>query len=59
MNDMLSHRDILRRTGVLAMSAVSLPLWMPRVVFAANNASASPNYILVCVFMRESGSRNS
>ena len=52
MNDTLSRRDILRRTGVLAMSAISLPLWMPRVVFAAKNAPASSNDILVCAFMR-------
>ena len=51
-NDTLSRRDILRRAGALAMNAVTLPGWMPRVVFSAKNAPASSNDILVCVFMR-------
>ncbi len=52
MNDTLSRRDILRRAGALAMSAIALPVWMPRVVFAAKNAPASSNDMLVCVFLR-------
>lgn len=51
MNDITTRRDLLRRTGVLALGAAMLPDWMPRLALAPQSAS-SQNDVLVCVFMR-------
>lgn len=53
MNDTITRRDLLRRTGVLAMGALTLPssLRLPRVALAPAGA-ATQGDILVCVFMR-------
>jgi uncharacterized protein (DUF1501 family) len=53
MNDTTTRRDLLRRTGVLALGALTLPspLRLPRVALAPESAP-TPGDILVCVFMR-------
>lgn len=51
MNDTMTRRDLLKRTGVLALGALTLPLWMPRVALAPTRTATSGD-ILVCVFMR-------
>lgn len=52
MNDILtSRRDLLKRTGVLAMGMLAWPAWMPRVALAPQNAPTQGD-LLVCVFMR-------
>lgn len=48
--DTTTRRDLLRRTGVLALGALTLPPWMPRVALAAEGKAQGD--ILVCVFMR-------
>ena len=49
--DTLTRRELLKRTGVLAMSALSLPDWMPRIALAPQGAPTQGD-VLVCVFMR-------
>lgn len=52
MNDNnTSRRDLLRRTGVLAMGMMAWPMWMPRVALASSD-SPTQGDVLVCVFMR-------
>lgn len=52
MNDIsTSRRDLLKRTGVLAMGMLTWPAWMPRVALAPQDA-ATQGDILVCIFMR-------
>lgn len=51
MNDMPTRRDLLKRTGVLAMGMMAWPQWMPRVALAPENA-ATLGDILVCIFQR-------
>jgi uncharacterized protein (DUF1501 family) len=51
MNDMPTRRDLLKRTGVLAMGMFAFPAWMPRVALAPD-AAATRGDILVCIFQR-------
>ncbi len=51
MNDMPIRRDLLKRTGVLAMGLFAFPQWMPRVALAPD-AVATQGDILVCIFQR-------
>lgn len=46
-----TRRDLLKRTGVLAMGALAFPNWMPRIALSPENAPTQGD-ILVCVFMR-------
>lgn len=50
-NDTTTRRDLLKRTGVLAMGMLAFPAWMPRVALAPRDAPTRGD-ILVCVFMR-------
>src|SRR5947208_11582336 len=47
----ISRRNLFKTTGVLALGALSLPSWMPRIAFAARD-SAPKGDTLVCVFQR-------
>ncbi len=47
----LNRRNLLKRTGVIALSALTLPAWMPRVAFAAKDAAPKGD-TLVCIFQR-------
>src|SRR5512135_2047122 len=52
MDDQItSRRDLLKRTGVLAMGMLTWPGWMPRVALGAPDR-ATQGDILVCIFMR-------
>ncbi len=51
MTDTVSRRELLKRTGVFAIGALTFPLWMPRVALAPRDAPTQGD-ILVCVFMR-------
>lgn len=52
MDDQItSRRDLLKRTGVLAMGMLAWPGWMPRVALASPDRAAQGD-ILVCIFMR-------
>ncbi len=52
MNDTnTTRRDLLRRTGVLAMGMLAWPAWMPRVALADKNTPTQGD-VLVCVFQR-------
>jgi len=51
MNDTNTRRELLKRTGVFALGAMTLPYWMPRVALAPQDAPTQGD-ILVCVFMR-------
>jgi uncharacterized protein (DUF1501 family) len=46
-----TRRDLLKRTGVLAMGTLAWPMWMPRVALAPQDADARGD-VLVCIFMR-------
>lgn len=46
-----TRRDVLKKTGVIAMGMLSWPLWMPRVALAPRDAITQGD-ILVCIFMR-------
>ncbi len=46
-----SRRDLLRRTGVLAMGMMAWPAWMPRVALADQNTPTQGD-TLVCIFQR-------
>jgi uncharacterized protein (DUF1501 family) len=46
-----SRRELLKRTGVLAMGMLAYPQWMPRVALAPPDVPTQPD-ILVCLFMR-------
>ncbi|MCI0477028.1 MAG: DUF1501 domain-containing protein [Anaerolineales bacterium] len=50
MNTYITRRDILRRTGALALGALAFPF--SRVALASNSAPTTPSDILVCVFLR-------
>jgi uncharacterized protein (DUF1501 family) len=50
-DDTTLRRDLLGRTGVLAIGALTWPLWMPRVALAPRDAPTQGD-LLVCVFMR-------
>jgi uncharacterized protein (DUF1501 family) len=47
----ISRRNLFKTTGVLALGALSLPAWMPRIAFAAKD-SAPKGDTLVCIFQR-------
>ncbi len=51
MNDTTTRRDLLKRTGVLAMGMLAWPQWMPRVAFAPRDAPTQGD-VLICLFMR-------
>ncbi len=46
-----TRRELLKRTGVLAMGTLAWPMWMPRVALAPQEA-ATQGDLLVCIFMR-------
>lgn len=48
---MTIRRDILRKTGVVAMGMMAWPLWMPRVALAAADTPTQGD-TLVCIFQR-------
>lgn len=52
MFDTIKRRELLKKSGVLAMGMLSLPVWMPRVAFRQPNAAASVQDIMVVVFLR-------
>jgi uncharacterized protein (DUF1501 family) len=47
----ISRRNLLKSTGVIALGALALPAWMPRIALAAKD-SAPKGDTLVCVFQR-------
>jgi uncharacterized protein (DUF1501 family) len=47
----LTRRSLLKKTGVIALGALALPAWMPRIAFAAKD-SAPKGDTLVCIFQR-------
>lgn len=49
--DKLTRREALQRTGILSLSALSWPTWMPRVALRGPTAPPTGD-ILVVVFMR-------
>lgn len=49
---MLNRRELLKKSGVLALGMMSFPAWMPRIAFRQQNAAATAQDILVVVFMR-------
>jgi len=51
MTDTISRRDLLKRTGLAALGAITFPEWMPRLALAPHNAPTRGD-VLVCVFMR-------
>ena len=51
MDNDTSRRDLLKRTGVLAVGMMAWPMWMPRVALASRDTPTQGD-ILVCVFMR-------
>ncbi|MBI4788269.1 MAG: DUF1501 domain-containing protein [Chloroflexi bacterium] len=51
MDNTTSRRDLLKRTGVLAMGVMTWPVWMPRIALAAPE-TATQGDVLVCIFMR-------
>lgn len=52
MNDLTTtRRDLLKRTGVLAMGMLAWPGWMPRIALAPQDA-ATQGDILICIFQR-------
>lgn len=52
MFDTIKRRELLKKSGVLAMGMLSLPAWMPRVAFRQQNAPATAQDIMVVVFLR-------
>src|SRR5581483_7420295 len=51
MFDISKRRELLKKSGVLALGMMAFPAWMPRVAFRANQ-TATKNPILVVIFMR-------
>ena len=51
MFDEIKRRDLLKKSGVLAMGMLAYPAWMPRVALRTDD-SAGKGDILVAVFMR-------
>ncbi len=51
MFDEIKRRDLLKKSGVLAMGMLAYPAWMPRVALRTNDSAAKGD-ILVAVFMR-------
>ena len=49
--DQLTRREALQKTGILSLSALTWPAWMPRVALRSP-AAASTGDVLVVVFMR-------
>jgi uncharacterized protein (DUF1501 family) len=50
-NAPLTRRSFLRRIGLLGVTGLTLPAWMPRMAFAAPGASRSSD-TLICIFLR-------
>jgi uncharacterized protein (DUF1501 family) len=50
-NSMSSRRDLLRKTGVLAMGMMAWHPWMPRIALASADTPTRGD-ILVCIFQR-------
>jgi len=51
MTNDTSRRELLKRTGILAMGALAFPNWMPRFALAPKDAPTRGD-ILVCIFLR-------
>ncbi|MGB8646880.1 MAG: DUF1501 domain-containing protein [Anaerolineae bacterium] len=51
MFDELKRRDLLKKSGVLAMGMLAWPAWMPRVALRSNDAAPRGD-VLVAIFMR-------
>lgn len=47
----LSRRGLLRRAGIIGLTGLALPSWMPRMAFASE-PSPERGDILVCIFQR-------
>lgn len=52
LTDTITRRGVLRRAGALALGALTLPGWMPRVALAAHAPANATSDLLVCVFLR-------
>ncbi len=46
-----NRRELLKRTGILAIGTLAWPVWMPRVALAPQDADTRGD-VLVCIFMR-------
>jgi uncharacterized protein (DUF1501 family) len=51
MFDEIKRRDLLKKSGVLALGMLAYPAWMPRVALRTNDAPLQGD-ILVAIFMR-------
>jgi uncharacterized protein (DUF1501 family) len=51
MFDEIKRRDLLKKSGVLAVGMLAYPAWMPRVALRTDDAAAKGD-VLVAVFMR-------
>src|SRR5512143_1870492 len=51
MFDELARRELLKKSGVLAMGMLAWPAWMPRVALRASAAQTKSD-TLVAIFMR-------
>ncbi len=51
MFDEIKRRDILKKSGVLALGMLAYPAWMPRIALRSNDAPPAGD-ILVAIFMR-------
>ncbi len=51
MFDEIKRRDLLKKSGVLALGMLTWPAWMPRVALRTNDAAPQGD-VLVVIFMR-------
>lgn len=49
---MINRRELLKKSGVLALGMMTFPAWMPRIAFRQQNADSTAKDVLVVVFMR-------
>ncbi|MEM7532680.1 MAG: DUF1501 domain-containing protein [Chloroflexota bacterium] len=47
-----SRRSFMQRAGVVGITGLSLPAWMPRMAFASSPDTVTAGDTLICVFLR-------
>src|SRR5947207_1512176 len=52
MFDTIKRRELLKKSGVLALGMLSFPAWMPRIAFRDPSAVGTKQDVLVVIFMR-------
>jgi len=52
MFDTIKRRELLKKSGVLALGMMTFPAWMPRIAFRSQTSASAVQDILVVVFLR-------